>query len=250
MRLFLRRLALVVISLSVWGISSSSLANTETVVTNIHDGHNPYMVVVKDDGPSKLPPGIYYSNLLGKWELFIPGDVLKGGSNQGILSRLSLTTLDKRYGALAVVDQKIKLFQMNADHMSDKSIITLGEGSAELSDIHGTPVTLPPVTNLKDIIIKVLDPGTAGQAILISVRTPINIMGDGITFAFFVKTGDPKFPDQIQLIREPIVVDYKFLDLLTIALLMYSANYIAPHSKTRIIRASGALSARAESKKR
>src|SRR5260221_5236030 len=113
--------------------NSYVLANTEFIVNSIYNSATPYMIVTHDsEGVSHREPGIYYPSIDGKWIRFITGSVLSGGTQQGILLQLSLTKKDQRYAALAVVDKKLRLFQINSKSMNDKSVITFGEGDGQV----------------------------------------------------------------------------------------------------------------------
>lgn len=186
-------------------------ANDEYPILGLYDGQNPYLVVTESkEGSSKREPGIYAANEHGKWEPVILGRVLTRGACQGVIAQLATTREDRLFSSMAVVDGKIRLFNIYTRPNKPGSIVTLGEPEP-LHDIHGQPVELPKIRSLEEVSVHAeTGDSDTKQRLIVSVRSSrVRALGDGITFAFLAQAG-ASAEGASRFSNPPVVLDYRF----------------------------------------
>ena len=202
----------------VWAFLASGLligtlasANTEQIIQSVVDGQRPYMLVTADqEGASKREAGIYNADEKGGWHVMIAGNPLTGAATQGLVAQLKLSELDRRYETVAIVDGKIHIFQMLSKRDDPKTFLKLGGPEAPAIDVMSNmQVAIPDVKRLEDFVVLPLAHSNAGQLVLFSVRG-ISPMGDGVTFAAYVKAASKAAEGALELSGPLFVLDYKF----------------------------------------
>lgn len=210
--------------LTILAAAPAARANTEIPIAGIFDGATPYLVVSEDaEGGSARAPGIYIADSRGKWLPLVEGQVIAGGSCKGILAQLELTKVDQRYEAISAVNGKLLLLQYNAKGGPVASnYIVLGETEgAELQDVHGNQIALPPVEKVENVSVWAGPVSDEGQTVLVSVRSAApGPMGDGVTFGFFVRRASIENGGMLALSAPPTVLDYGFQSYEQLARLM------------------------------
>lgn len=200
----------------VWGVvclvaafAFGAKAATQTVQHS--SGSVLYAIVTPDaDVPvSKQPkPGIYLweRNALGR--MIVPGAVLEPREG-GFHRFLEMSGRTRRFEAVAVVDGKVRIFSTKSLGSRRGSILTLGEGDAAVVAANDhAPVIVPPVLTEKDITVWGKLNGMV-EILLVSIRTPGNPLGDGMTLALVLSVRNATVSD-IPVLFPPVLLDWKF----------------------------------------
>ncbi len=198
--------------LSITGAPQRALANTDELVTSIHHGGNPFMVVTKDqEGGSNREPGIY-GRSQESWRQILKGNVLQDDRKGFWLKQLKLSQKDELYHTLLVVDGRLHLVNLFSDPSVPGSELHIGSPQFPLIEVlTGQKRTLPNIHSVDDVSVVSLEQNFDEldfQLVLVSVRCD-SCSGDGITFAIAVKpmtNGRSTY----ELIGKPWVLDYKF----------------------------------------
>ena len=193
----------------------ASFANSESEIRT-PDGHDPYLIVVSDDsGGSKREPGIYGRTKQGRWRLLVRGNAVGGKTTSGVLTFLDLTKLDSRYETMVVMNGKPYIFHVNAKPNDRETILEIGGENAGVHDLFYTQrvIQLPTIKSVDDVSLFQLpiDEFRREQAILVSMKMeqPAFDGSKGVTLLFVLKAGRAT-SKKIELVRDPVVVDYRY----------------------------------------
>ena len=200
--------------LLILGLMDLGFANDEVSIISIYDGKIPYRVVLENQsgGTSNRQPGIYQVSGEGEVVPTIEGEILRNGSFSGVIAQLELTKFDQRYASLFIVNNKLRLIQVNPLLSGTHNLLTFSE--LEVFDVNGNSVSIPDVSKEEDVSIFQAAPTPEGQSIIVSVRLKEkSILGDGVTFAFYLKSGKAGVAEEIQVSHSPTVISYQFHSL-------------------------------------
>ena len=198
------------------GMTGLVFANSEYVV-QMEGGQDPYLIVIQDTtGASSKDPGIYGRDALGTWQILMPGQIVGGKTTGGVLAHLDLTQVDGRYQTIVLVDGEVRIFHLNTSSNDPKSFISIGGAQTPVRDLFfpAQAIRLPPLSSSSDVSVSQghIDNSRREQAVLISLRLPQATLrgGDGMTLLLVVKAARDSKSSALELVRDPLVIDYKF----------------------------------------
>ncbi len=202
--------------LVVLGMTALAHANSEYVIRT-ESGQDPYLIVVEDKtGASSKAPGIYGREVSGAWRMLMPGSVVGGQTTGGVLAHLEASHIDGRYQTVVIVDGEVRIFHLHTHPNDPKSFIVLGGDGAPAHDLFFPTrrVHLPRLSSSNDVSLAQapIDAERKEQALLISMRLPHPTLqgGDGVTLLVLVKAAQNSKSSVLELVRDPVVIDYKF----------------------------------------
>ncbi len=193
-----------------------AFANSEYVIRT-ESGQDPYLIVIEDTtGASTKAPGVYGRDVSGAWRMLMPGHVVGGQTTGGVLAQLDLTHLDGRYQTIVIVDGEVRIFHLNTRPTDPKSFIRVGGPDTPAHDFFfpKRPLSLPKLSSSDDVSVVQadVDENLLPQAMLVSMRLPTPTLqgGDGVTLLLILKPAQDPQSSHLELVRDPVVIDYKF----------------------------------------
>lgn len=204
-------MSLRILSLFAALASTLASASSEILSQSVIDGRHPFLLVFNDkQGGSRREPGIYVQNESGVWSPAVNGNLLRGSTINGILAQLQVSSYTHRYESVAVIEGKIRVFDLQSSASDPQSYLTIGDNKAAIMDpFTGTQVRIGAVQSVADVAVHGGNVTSTGQIVIVSIRQP-NMFGDGVTFAFKLKYPSTN-QAAISTFVQPILLDYRFI---------------------------------------
>ncbi len=179
---FSRILFRVILLVSLSWTSGWVFGNSEVLIS--YDGNQPYKIVHKDKTKrSTLSPGIYTPVENGDWVLAFPGNVLRGGTSQGVITQLNLHKSSGNYDAIAVIDGELIIFNVRSNAENSESFLKIGPPGSIDDFFTKTPLLGPlaPIESVSEIVVSTAFSATKGEVVLINLHNQKSFFGPGVT---------------------------------------------------------------------